>query len=161
MNRQADHLMTELNINIRSATLADLDLLLSFIAQKAEFDGQLPNLRATPENLRHTLFANSPLAQVLLAEANKIAVGFALFYFTYSSFLAKPSLWIDDLFVRPSMRHQGIGTVLMEQIFQIARAKNCGRIEWTVATQNVPAIVFYQKHQAQILERIRVCRVEL
>jgi len=153
--------MTELDIEIRGATLADLDLLLSFIAQKAEFDGQRSKLKATPENLRCTLFANSPLAQVLFAEANKIAVGFALFYFSYSSFLAKPSLWIDDLFVQPHIRNQGIGTALMQQIFQIAHAKNCGRIEWTVATQNVSAIAFYQKHQAQILERIRVCRVEL
>lgn len=153
--------MTELDIEIRGATLADLDLLLSLIAQKAEFDGQRSKLQATPENFRRTLFANSPLAQVLFAEANKIAVGFALFYFSYSSFLAKPSLWIDDLFVQPHIRDRGIGTALMQQIFQIAHAKNCGRIEWTVATQNVSAIAFYQKHQAQILERIRVCRVEL
>jgi GNAT superfamily N-acetyltransferase len=153
--------MTELDIDIRAATLADLDLLLSFIAQKAEFDGQLSQLQATPETLRQTLFAEALLAQALLAEVNKVAIGFALFYFTYSSFLAKPSLWIDDLFVQPHMRNQGIGTALMQHIFKIAQSQNCGRIEWTVATQNVNAIAFYQKHQAQILERIRVCRVEL
>lgn len=153
--------MTELDIDIRAATLANLDLLLSFIAQKAEFDGQLSQLQATPETLRQTLFAEAPLAQALLAEVNKVAIGFALFYFTYSSFLAKPSLWIDDLFVQPHMRNQGIGTALMQEIFQVAQAKSCGRIEWTVATQNVNAIAFYQKHQAQILERIRVCRVKL
>jgi GNAT superfamily N-acetyltransferase len=153
--------MTELDIDIRAATLADLDLLLSFITQKAEFDGQLSQLQATPETLRQTLFAEAPLAQALLAEADKVAIGFALFYLTYSSFLAKPSLWIDDLFVQPHLRNQGIGTALIQQIFQIAQAKNCGRIEWTVATRNVSAIAFYQKHQAQILERIRVCRVEL
>jgi GNAT superfamily N-acetyltransferase len=153
--------MTEIDIDIRAATLADLDLLLSFIAQKAEFDGQLSQLQATPETLCQTLFAEAPLAQALLAEVNKIVIGFALFYFTYSSFLAKPSLWIDDLFVQSQMRNQGIGTALMQEIFQIAQSQNCGRIEWTVATQNVNAIAFYQKHQAQILERIRVCRVEL
>jgi GNAT superfamily N-acetyltransferase len=153
--------MTELDINIRGATLADLDLLLSFVAQKAEFDGQRFNLQATPENLHQTLFTDFPLAQALFAEVNQVVIGFASFYFTYSSFLAKPSLWIDDLFVQPHMRNQGIGTSLMQQIFQVAHAKNCGRIEWTVATQNVSAIAFYQKHQAQILERIRVCRVDL
>jgi GNAT superfamily N-acetyltransferase len=153
--------MTDLDIDIRAATLSDLDLLLSFIAQKAEFDGQHCKLQATPENLHQTLFTDFPLAQALFAEINKVVIGFALFYFTYSSFLAKPSLWIDDLFVQPHMRNQGIGTALMQEIFQVAHAKNCGRIEWTVAAQNVNAIAFYQKHQAQILERIRVCRVEL
>ncbi len=153
--------MTELDINIRGATLADLDLLLAFIAQKAEFDGQRSKLKATPETLHQTLFTDFPLAQALFAEVNQVVIGFALFYFTYSSFLAKPSLWIDDLFVQPPMRNQGIGTALMQEIFQVSQAKNCGRVEWTVATQNVSAIAFYQKHQAQILERIRVCRVEL
>ncbi len=153
--------MTEHPINIRGATEADSNLLLSLIAQKAQFDGQLNNLQATAATLWQTLFSDFPLAQVLLAETNNTAVGFALFYFSYSSFLAKPSLWIDDLFVQRSMRQQGIGSALMQQIFQIAQARNCGRIEWTVATQNSPAIAFYQKHQAQILEHIRVCRVTL
>lgn len=153
-----------MNIQIRLATFEDAELILSFLASKAEFDGNMLlgypfKLEATADKLKQTLFCNPPMAQVLFAEVEGIAVGFALFRYTYSSFLAQPCIWLDDIFVRASMRGRGIGAALLAYLAKIAKEKNCGRIEWTVAVNNARGINFYQRHGAQILESIRVCRV--
>lgn len=151
--------MPSLEITIRIATLKDIKLIHSFIVQKAEFDGFIQPLQLSIKQLQKTLFTDSPLAEVLLAEVNQTAVGFALIYPTFSSFLAQPTLWIDDLFVLPDMRHQGVGTALLEEIATIAKIRNYGRIEWTVATRNTSAINFYKKQGAEILDNLRLCRV--
>jgi GNAT superfamily N-acetyltransferase len=98
--------------------------------------------------------------RVLLAEVAGKAVGFALFYSSYSSLLTQPCLWLDDLFVQAPMRGMGVGTALLKYLAQIAESTNCGRMEWTVNTANAPGIAFYQKQAARILENIRVCRIE-
>jgi len=149
------------NISTRIATPKDLEILYSFITQKAEFDHFPVPLPFTQKQLQQMLFDSSPLAQVLLAEVQQIAVGFLLFFETYSSFLAQPSLWIDDLFVRSPMRYQGVGTALLNHLQHIAQARQCGRIEWIVNAHNTPALNFYQKHGAQILDNIQVCRLIL
>lgn len=152
--------MNNLDIKIRKAELADLELIQAFIAQKSEFDGSLSGLGATPEKLQKTLFCQSPLVRVLLAEVAGIAVGFAMFNASYSSLLAQPCLWLDDLFVQSHFRGMGVGTALLKSLAQIADSTNCGRIEWTVNTGNAPGIAFYQKQGARILENIRVCRID-
>jgi GNAT superfamily N-acetyltransferase len=98
--------------------------------------------------------------RVLLAEVTGKAVGFAMFYASYSSLLAQPCLWLDDLFVQSHFRGFGVGTALLKHLAQIAESTNCGRIEWTVNTGNSPGIAFYQKQGARILENIRVCRID-
>ncbi len=153
--------MNSLNIRIRTATVDDLELVFSFLSQKAAFDGCLDALEATLEKLKQTLFGEMPLARVLLAEVDGTSVGFALFFYTYSSFLAKPCLWLDDLFVQPHRRGQGVGTALLRHLATIAAGNDCGRIEWTVNTDNWRGVEFYQKQGAQILERIKLCRVKL
>jgi GNAT superfamily N-acetyltransferase len=151
--------MNDANIQIRLAKVEDLEQVFSFIVQKAAFDGCLDALQATPQQLEKTLFSQSPLARVLLAEVDGCAIAFALFFYTYSSFLAKPSIWLDDLFVQPYMRGQGVGTALLRHLATLATENDCGRIEWTVNTNNDRGIKFYQKQGAQILEQIRLCRL--
>jgi GNAT superfamily N-acetyltransferase len=151
--------MDELDIKIRLATIEDLELILSFIMQKAEFDGYPHSLEITIDKLRQTLFAQPPLAKVLLAQVDDVAVGFALFSYAYSSFLAQLTLWVGDLYVQPLMRGKGIGTALLQRLAQIAQEADCGRLEWTVADCNTRAIAFYKKHGAQVLD-VRLCRVE-
>ncbi len=152
--------MNNLDIKIREAELADLELILAFIAQKSEFDGYLSGFAATADKLQETLFCQSPLVRVLLAEVAGKAVGFAMFYASYSSLLTQPCLWLDDLFVQAPMRGMGVGTALLKSLAQIAESTNCGRIEWTVNTGNPRGIAFYKKQGARILENIRVCRMD-
>jgi len=151
--------MSEINIQIRLATVEDLEQVFSSIRQKAAFDGCLDALQATPQQLEKTLFGRSPLARVLLAEVDNCAIAFALFFYTYSSFLAKPSIWLDDLFVQPQMRGQGVGTALLKHLATLATENDCGRIEWTVNANNERGIAFYQKQGAQILHNLRLCRL--
>ncbi|MEG4071326.1 GNAT family N-acetyltransferase [Microcoleus sp. Pol14C2] len=152
--------MANLDIKIREAELADLELIMDFISQKSEFDGSKNLLAATADKLQQTLFCQPLLVRVLLAEVAGTAVGFALFYSSYSSLLTQPCLWLDDLFVRDPMRGMGVGTALLKYLAQIAESTNCGRMEWTVNTGNAPGIAFYEKQGARILENIRVCRIE-
>lgn len=149
--------MDEIDLKLRMATIADLELIHALISQKAAFDGY-PHSIATIDQLKQTLFGQ-PQAQVLFAEVNDVAVGFALFSYAYSSFLAQPTLWMDDLFVQPQMRSQGIGTALLQRLAQIAQQANCGRLEWTVADCNTRAIAFYKKYGTQVLDT-RLCRVK-
>lgn len=152
--------MDDLDIAIREAEPADLELILDFIAQKSEFDGSLSGFAATADKLQQTLFCDDPFVRVLLAEVAGKAVGFAMFYASYSSLLTQDCIWLDDLFVRSPMRGKGVGTALLKRLAQIAEANNCGRIEWTVNVSNAPGIDFYEKQGARILEKIRVCRIE-
>lgn len=151
--------MPELDIQVRVANVDDIELILSFIAQKAEFDGCPHAVEATADKLKQTLFDDSPLASVLFAEVEGVAVGFAVFFQTYSSFLAQPSIWLDDIFVQPQMRGKSVGTALLTYLAKIANERECGRIEWTVSATNARGIDFYKKHDVQILERTRLCRV--
>lgn len=148
------------SLRIRAATIADLEPILAFIQQKAAFDGFHDPLVATTETLKHTLFDKVPCAEVVFAEVNSSPVGFVLFSPMYSSFLAQPTIWIDDLFVQANWRRQGIGAALVQHISQIAKVRNCGRIEWTVATGNDSAIQFYQQQGAQMREEVRLCRMD-
>ncbi|MEG4317434.1 MULTISPECIES: GNAT family N-acetyltransferase [unclassified Microcoleus] len=152
--------MANLDIRIREAELADLESILAFVAQKSEFDGAINLLAATAERLQEALFCQPQLVRVLLAEVAGTAVGFALFYASYSSLLTQRCLWLDDLFVQAPLRGMGVGTALLKHLAQIAESTNCGRIEWTVNAKNPPGIAFYQKQGARILENIRVCRIE-
>ena len=150
--------MNQLNVQVRVATVEDIELIHAFILQKAEFDGYPNELEATPEKLRQTLFCQPPLATVLFAEVDGIAVGFALFGYSYSSFLAQLTLWLGDLFVQSHSRGQGVGTALLMRLARIAEKTNCGRIEWTVAVNNSHGIAFYEKQGARIIES-KLCRV--
>ena len=148
---------------LRSASSNDLQNLLSLIYLKSEFDGCPGAVTATAEKLNRTLFGSQPMAYVLLAEAvnenDHPPVGYASYHFTYSTFLAQPSLWLDDLFVKSEYRNQSIGTQFIQQLCQIADSHGCGRIDWTVNVHNHPGIRFYQRIGGRLNTEVHMCRL--
>lgn len=129
---------------IRPATPADLPLVLEFIRALADYEKMLPEVEATEEKLRTTLFCEQPVAHCVLAFADGQPAGFAIYFFNYSTFLAKPGLYLEDLFVKPSFRGAGLGKALLLHLAKIANGRGCGRMEWAVLDWNQPAIDFYQ-----------------
>jgi GNAT superfamily N-acetyltransferase len=132
-------------ITIRAATERDVPLILSFIRQLAEYERLLDAVKATEEALRTTLFGPKPVGEVLIAQEGATPVGFALFFQNYSTFLAQPGLYLEDLFVIPSARGKGVGRLLLEHLSQLAIDRHYGRVEWAVLDWNAPAIGFYRR----------------
>jgi GNAT superfamily N-acetyltransferase len=128
---------------IRRATSEDCAVILGFIRDLADYEKLSHEVVADEAKLRATLFGDRPGAEVLLAEVAGAAVGFALFFPSYSTFLAKPGLYLEDLFVRPAARGQGIGGALMSALARIAVDRDYGRFEWSVLDWNQPALEFY------------------
>jgi GNAT superfamily N-acetyltransferase len=149
-----------MTLTIRQACVDDLPLILEFIRKKAEFDGVPQAVQATAEALSRTLFAACPLAYVAFAEVSGKPVGFSSYFFTFSTFLARPGIWLDDLYVEENLRSQGVGRELLRFLARRARSKGCGRIEWTAAVSNERGLAFYSKHGATIREGTRLCRLD-
>lgn len=147
------------HVVIREAIAADLATIMQLIHLKAEFDGCSEAVVATTEQLKQDLFGKEVLSSVLLAEVEGEMIGFATYHRIYSTFLGKPGLWLDDLFLKPQFRGQGIGTRLMQQLCKIAHEMGCGRIDWTVAASNPLGIQFYEKIGATIQQDVRLCRL--
>lgn len=129
---------------IKRATEQHLSLILSFIKELAEYEQLSHEVVATEELLREELFGARPVAEVLIAYDADAPVGFALFFHNLSTFLGRRGLYLEDLYVRPEMRGRGAGRALLSHLAQIARARNCGRLEWAVLDWNEPAIKFYR-----------------
>lgn len=129
---------------IRFASPEDTPVILNFIKQLAAYEKLEHEVTATIEDLKQTLFSNTPKAEVILLEADKTPVGFALFFHNYSTFLAKPGIYLEDLFVLPEMRGKGYGKLLLSFLADLAVKRNCGRFEWSVLDWNTPAIKFYE-----------------
>lgn len=147
-------------LEIRDAQQKDIPIIMELLHLKAEFDGCPASVEATPEKLESDLFGENPFAFVLLAEIDENPVGFATYHFIYSTFLAKPGIWLDDLYVKAEHRSNRIGEALMLRLCQIAQEKGCGRIDWTVAATNERGIKFYQRIGAKINQRVRLCRLD-
>ena len=150
-------------MRIRPAVAADIPNLLALIHQKAEFDGCPQAVKATADKLKATVFSQQPMAHVLLVDSsNETAItpiGFASYHFTYSTFLAQPSLWLDDLFVQSGYRNQAIGTRLIQALCKVAHQHSCGRIDWTVDVNNAAGIRFYQRIGGQLRTEVHLCRL--
>jgi GNAT superfamily N-acetyltransferase len=129
---------------IRFAVADDAAAILAFIRELAEYERLSDEVIADEQTLRATLFGVKPAAEVLIAELAGVAVGFALFFQSYSTFLAKPGLYLEDLFVRPAARGKGIGGALMSALARIAVQRHYGRFEWSVLDWNEPALKFYE-----------------
>jgi GNAT superfamily N-acetyltransferase len=128
---------------IRFAVPADTATILAFIRDLAEYEKLLHEVVADEQTIRSSLFGARPAAEVLIAELGGAPVGFALFFATYSTFLGKPGLWLEDLFVRPAARGNGVGGALMASLARISVERGYGRFEWSVLDWNEPAIKFY------------------
>jgi GNAT superfamily N-acetyltransferase len=150
-----------MSFSIRPASVADVPVILEFILALAEYEKLLHGVEATEEKLRHTLFptAAPPAAECLLAFDGATAAGYAVFFSTYSTFLAKPGLYLEDLFVKPEFRGRGIGKGLLLHLAKLANARGCGRLEWTVLDWNQPAIEFYDSVGAVRLPEWQICRL--
>ena len=146
-------------LTIRPATRTDVAVILSFIRQLADYERLLDRVEATEEGLAATLFGSRPAAEVLLAVETDRPVGFALFFHNYSTFLARPGVYLEDLFVSPEARGRAVGTRLLSSVAGVAVARGCGRLEWSVLDWNQPAIGFYRRLGATILEDWKVCRL--
>ena len=136
------------NFTIREANANDVDTILALIRGLAEYENLAHELKTTPELLFKYGFGDSPYFHTILCEKNinskTIAVGFALYFFTFSTFLSRPTLYLEDLFVLPEHRGNGYGLALFKSLAQIAEQKECGRIEWAVLNWNEPALNFYK-----------------
>ena len=133
-----------MRITIRPATPEDTARILDLIRALADYEKLSHECVATEESLRQTLFGERPAAEVVMAEVVDEVAGFALFFHNYSTFLARPGLYLEDVFVYPERRGQGIGRRLLQHLAQIAIARGCGRFEWSVLDWNAPAIKFYR-----------------
>jgi len=145
---------------VRPATPADIDTVWSLLQKKAAFDRWLERLEATPESLASAMAHPNPLLGVLLAELDGVAVGFTTYYFTFSTYLARRCIWIDDLFVDEPARRRGVGRALLREMVRLAKREQCGRIEWVTAAGNDKAIAFYERIGAQVRTGTRLCRMD-
>ena len=133
------------DFQIRLAERADVPTILALIRELAEYERAPNEVVATEEQLRVTLFGAHPAAEVLLALEAEVPVGFALFFHNFSTWMGRRGLYLEDLFVRPAVRGKGYGRALLVRLAQIARERDCGRMEWAVLDWNEPAIQFYRK----------------
>jgi GNAT superfamily N-acetyltransferase len=144
---------------IRTARLADVPTILQLIRDLATYERAPNEVTATEEQLVDVLFGEKPAAEVLLAFENETPVGFAVFFRNFSTWLGRPGLYLEDLFVKPEKRGKGYGHALLVDLAKIARDRGCGRMEWAVLDWNDPAIEFYHKLGAKPMNEWTVFRL--
>tara|TARA_R100000789_G_scaffold76839_2_gene72219 strand:- start:3620 stop:4099 length:480 start_codon:yes stop_codon:yes gene_type:complete len=144
---------------IRPAIPDDCGTILSLIRELAVYEKMEAEVVATSELIRDSLFGDRPDAECLLAEVENKSVGFALYFFNYSTFLGRRGLYLEDLFVQPEFRKQGIGKALFKKVAEVAVERNCGRMEWSVLDWNEPSIEFYKSMGAVAMEEWTVYRL--
>jgi GNAT superfamily N-acetyltransferase len=150
---------TELAVTIRPAAPGDCAALLELIRSLARYEKLLHTVIASEQDLHAALFGPRPYCEALVAWADGAPAGYALYFHTYSTFLGRPGLWLEDLFVEPAWRRRGIGTALLAEVARLAEQRGCGRLEWSVLDWNESAIEFYRRLGAQVLPDWRICRV--
>jgi len=146
-------------LNIRPATPGDAETIAALVRELADYEKLLHEAMGTAADFRRELESPNPVIRVLIAEWNGEPAGFALFFFNFSTFVARPGLYLEDLFVRPTLRSHGIGRALLRELACIARARDCGRMEWAVLDWNEPALRFYQSLGARPMKEWIVHRL--
>jgi GNAT superfamily N-acetyltransferase len=146
-------------VRVRAASAEDVPLILSFIKELAEYERLSHEVVATEETLREWLFGERTVAEVLIGESGGDPAGFALFFHNFSTFLGKPGIYLEDLYVRPEFRGRGIGRALLVHLAGLAKERGCGRLEWSVLDWNEPAIGFYRGMGASPVSGWTVYRV--
>jgi GNAT superfamily N-acetyltransferase len=146
-------------LSIRAAAAHEVALILGFIRELAEFEHLAHEVVATEEDLKRALFGPRPFAEVVFACLDGEAVGFALYFHSFSTFLARPGLYLEDLYVRPAARGRGVGRALLAWLAALALERGCGRLEWAVLDWNAAAIGFYRKLGAELKAEWKTCRV--
>ncbi|WP_309843952.1 MULTISPECIES: GNAT family N-acetyltransferase [unclassified Caballeronia] len=145
--------------SIRPATPADIGAIYALMYELAEFEKLTHLFIATEDGVRDALFGARPSAEALVAEQAGEAVGYALFFYNFSTFLGKRGLYLEDLYVRPTLRGSGLGTQMLKRLAALAVERQCGRFEWSVLDWNQNAIDFYEKMGATVLPDWRIVRI--
>ncbi|MCW5636532.1 MAG: GNAT family N-acetyltransferase [Rubrivivax sp.] len=149
--------------HLRPAAPADLPVIVELIRELAAYERLQHMVVVTPESLHPQLFGPKPVAECVVAELDLEGepriVGFALFFTNFSTFLGRPGIHLEDLYVQPAFRSLGLGRMLLEHLAELAVARGCGRFEWTVLDWNESAIRFYERMGAQVLPDWRICRL--
>jgi len=145
--------------HLRPANPRDIPAILALIQALAEYEKLSHEVRATSEQLTQSLFGSPPGAEVVLGCADQEAVGFAVFFHSYSTFLGQRGLHLEDLFVLPAWRRRGLGQLLLRHVAGLAVARGCGRLEWSVLDWNEPARGFYLAHGAEAMQEWTVFRM--
>ena len=146
-------------VRVRAASEADVPLILSFIKELAEYERLSHEVVATEEALQKWLFGERPVAEVAIGDDEDEPAGFALFFHSFSTFLGRPGIYLEDLYVRPAFRGRGVGRVLLAHLARLAKERGCGRLEWSVLDWNGPAIGFYESLGASPVAGWTVYRV--
>ncbi len=146
-------------IDLRAAKPEDCEQLFELIKALAEYEKLSHVVTGSAVALQEDLFGSRRYAEVIVAETQGQLVGFALFFHNYSTFLTKLGIYLEDIFVLPEYRQNGIGKALLTRVAQIAVERNCGRLEWSVLDWNAPALGFYERMNASVLEEWRICRL--
>ncbi|HEY3741128.1 MAG TPA: GNAT family N-acetyltransferase [Bryobacteraceae bacterium] len=147
------------SITLRAAQASDVPVIFRFIQGLAEYEKLAHACVASEADLAETLFGERPYAEVLLAFWDDSPAGFALFFHNYSTFLAKPGIYLEDLFVLPEFRGKGLGKALLKELARLAVARKCGRLEWSVLDWNEPSIQFYLSLGAKAMDEWTMYRV--
>ena len=153
--------------NLRPAQPRDVPAIVGLITELAEFEHLAHLVQVTPETLHPQLFGDKPVVECWVAEASESSapgelrhvVGFALFFTNFSTFLGKPGIYLEDLYVQPAHRGRGLGRALLQRLASLAVERGCGRFEWSVLDWNIHAIGFYQSMGADVMADWRICRV--
>lgn len=145
--------------NLRPADPEDLPAIVALIRELADFEKLSHLVEVTPESLHPHLFGPRPPAEAVVAELQGSVIAFALFFTNFSTFLGKPGLYLEDLYVQPAHRGSGVGKALLQHLGALAVERGCGRFEWSVLDWNENAISFYEKMGASVLPDWRICRI--
>jgi len=146
-------------LTIRAAQERDIGRIFELILGLAAYEKLSDRVTGNTELLRSHLFGDRAYAEAIVAELGDLTIGFALFFPTYSTFLTQPGIHLEDVFVQPEYRRQGVGKALMIAVAKIAFDRGCGRLEWSVLDWNQPAIEFYQRLGATVLPDWKTCRI--
>jgi GNAT superfamily N-acetyltransferase len=133
------------NLMIRTGTEEDAPVIFSLIKELAEYEHLSHEVVASVDDIRETLFGERPFAETLIGEYQGLPISFALFFYNFSTFLGKPGIYLEDLYVQPEQRGKGFGSEMLAHIATLAKERNCGRFEWSVLNWNTPAIRTYEK----------------
>jgi GNAT superfamily N-acetyltransferase len=144
---------------VREASAEDVPLILTLIGELAEYERLSHEVVATEDSLQEWLFGETPVAEVLIAEYGAEAVGFALFFHNFSTFLGRPGIYVEDLYVRSAFRGRGMGKAMLVHLARLAKERGCGRLEWSVLDWNEPSIKFYESLGAVAMDDWTVHRV--
>ena len=150
-----------INIKIRKARRSDSKAILKLITELAEFEKLNPPDRSANKRLIKEAFSKNPSFRILLAETKKEVIGYAFYFFTYSSFLARKTLYLEDIFISDKYRNKGVGKLIFKRLIRLAEKSDCGRMEWVVLDWNINAIKFYDKLGAEELEEWKTYRLPL